>query len=120
MMALDDAAGSTGKLLKKKKGRKAVTAVFCETSLTWEAIPSLEAQMAWVPLLNQGRVYTAVPFIKHIFKFYCVLRLAGTRVPHGIKTPSNFKAKFSWPQLLLVLGIPAQASSSLGVPPPSI
>lgn len=70
--------------------------------------------MAWVPLLNQGRVYTAVPFIKHILKFYCVLRLAGTRVPHCIKTPSNFKAKFSWPQLLLVLGIPAQASSSLG------
>ena len=44
---------------KKKKGRKAVPTVFCETSLTWDAIPSLEAEQAWVPLLNQGGVDTA-------------------------------------------------------------
>lgn len=119
MMALDNAAGSIGKMLHTK-GRKALPTVFFETSLTWEAIPSLEAQMAWVLLLNQGRVYTGVPFIKHIFKFYCVLHLAGTKVLHGIKTLSSFKAKFSWPQFLLVLGIPAQTSSALGVPPPSM
>ena len=54
----------------KGGGRKAVTTVFWETSLTWEAILSLEAQMAWVPLLNQDRVYTGVSFTKHILKFY--------------------------------------------------
>ena len=71
-MALDDAAGSTGKIFFffKGGGRKAVTTVFWETSLTWEAILSLEAQMAWVPLLNQDRVYTGVSFTKHILKFY--------------------------------------------------
>ena len=65
---MDDAAGSIGKMEKRKYGRKAVPTVFCETSLTWDAIPSLEAEQAWVPLQNRGRVYTGVPFIKHILK----------------------------------------------------
>ena len=65
---MDDAAGSIGKMEKKKKWKESSAYVFCETSLTWDAIPSLEAEQAWVPLQNRGRVYTGVPFIKHILK----------------------------------------------------
>ena len=67
--ALDDAAGSAGKMLKKKKRKE--SSDYC---ILWDlpdlgAIPSLGAHMAWVPLLNQGRVYTAVPFINTFLSF---------------------------------------------------
>ena len=65
---MDDAAGSIGKMEKKKKRKESSAYVFCETSLTWDAIPSLEAEQAWVPLQNRSGVHTGVPFIKHILK----------------------------------------------------
>ena len=54
----------------KKKKRKE-SSDYC---ILWDlpdlgAIPSLGAHMAWVPLLNQGRVYTAVPFINTFLSF---------------------------------------------------
>lgn len=66
------------------------------------------------PTVNLRGVDTAwqgtLFFIEQFLKFSCVLRLAGTIVPHRIKDLRNSMAKFSWPQSLLELGIPAQAS----------
>ena len=50
-------------LKKKKKGKIAVPAVLCLTSLTWDAVPSLDIEKAWTPLLNWGEVDTA--FAEH-------------------------------------------------------
>ena len=33
--------------------------VFCETSLIWDGVPSMEAEPAWVPLVNRSGVDTA-------------------------------------------------------------
>ena len=48
---------------KKKKGKIAVPTVLCLTSLTWDAVPSLDIEKAWTPLLNWGEVDTA--FAEH-------------------------------------------------------
>ena len=54
---MDDAAGSIGKMLKKRKESSA----YCILGylLTWDAVPSLEAEQAWVPIVNSRGVDTA-------------------------------------------------------------
>ena len=54
---MDDAAGSIGKMLKKMEGNGA----YCILGylLTWDAVPSLENEQAWTPLLNGGEINTA-------------------------------------------------------------
>ena len=59
---MDSAAGSTGKMGKNKKKlktRKKVPTGFWFTSLTWDAILSMEAELSWAPIQNSGWVDTA-------------------------------------------------------------
>ena len=61
-MAMDNAASSTGKMGKKKKERnrkKAVPTVFWATSLIWDVIPPMEAELFWAPMQNACGVDTA-------------------------------------------------------------
>ena len=77
---MDDAAGSIGKMLKKMEGNGA----YCILGylLTWDAVPSLEAEQAWVPVVNSHGVDTACQgFTEHLLMFSRVLRQSGTRVP---------------------------------------
>ena len=77
---MDDAAGSIGKMLKKMEGNGA----YCILGylLTWDAVPSLEAEQAWVPVVNSRGVDTACQgFTEHLLMFSRVLRQSGTRVP---------------------------------------
>ena len=53
---MDYAAGSVGKMLNKREGK--LPTVLCLTSLTWDAVPSLDIEKAWTPLLNWGEVKT--------------------------------------------------------------
>ena len=82
--------------LRKKKRKpegKQCPTVFCETSLTgllshpWRLSRLGSHCRTGLGYTQPGRV----PFIKHFKKFYCVLHVAGSRVPCGIKTLRNFK-----------------------------
>jgi len=83
--------------------------------------PSMEAELSWAPMQNSCGVDTAWQGALHwtLYKVLLCALLGWTRVLRGIKASSNFMAKFSWLQSVLELKISAQASSSLGVLPPS-
>ena len=86
--------------------------VFWATSMTWDAIPSLEAEQAWVPLWT-GEGWTQpgmVPFVEPFLKDYYLLCSGWDQSPTWHEALREFEDKIQ-------LGL---TSPSAGVPSSSL
>ena len=91
---MDDAAGSIGKIGEKKKKARRKTVPKYSVRPPWLGCyptPGGWAGLSTTAEWGWGRHSLEGCPSLNTSKFYCVLRLAGSRVPRGIKTLRNFK-----------------------------
>ena len=100
---------SISKMLQERKEKQWLLP---PTFLTWDTIPTLEAEQAWFPLLNWGGVDTAWHVAIHWTLLKILLSVVFWWGPECWvwSRPLRVGAIITEPPLILVLGVPAQAS----------
>ena len=96
-----------------RKVSKSVPFLWSSTSLTWDAIPSLEAEEAWAPLRLWGWLTQpgTVPFVEPYWNVYCLLHSGwdqGCVWHQGLK---HLQASLSKPSPCMMLGFQLKARS---------